>query len=389
MISAPDVELRSRVIAFAGGGTGGHLYPALAIAGELLSHLPQTHLVFFGTQRPIDRHIVEGANCELVRQRLPALSANPLRWPAVMAGFRRASSLCRARIDRERPMVVIGTGGYGSVPAVREARRAGVPIVLLNPDAVPGKANRYLAGMADLVFAQWEETVEQLPVATPVRVCGCAIRPEFHRIDRVAAAEGFGLASDKKTLLVTGASQGAQTINQAVLANLDLLEARPDWQVLHLTGEIDFECVSEAYRSREIRAAVLRFTDQMAGAIGLCDLMISRGGASTLAEITALGKPSILLPYPFHRDMHQMANARCLARAGAARIVRDLVDPGKNGPALRATLEPLLNDGQQRADMAAASQRLGKAHAAREIAEQIVELIGRRDAARAGESLER
>lgn len=389
MVTISQTDEPKGVVAFAGGGTGGHLYPALAIAGEILAQRPRTGLVFFGTQRPIDAHIVEGAKCELVRQRLPGLTIKPWRWPAVMAGFRHSSELCKTRLQKQRPLVVIGTGGYGSVPAVRQARRAGIPTVILNPDALPGRANRYLAGKADLVFVQWQETIEQLPTHVPVIVSGCAIRPEFHQVDRVQAAKRFGFDTGRKTLLITGASQGAQTINSAVLANLDLLEAQDDWQVLHLTGEGDFERVDEAYRSRKIRATVLRFTDHMADAIELSDLVVSRSGASTLAELTAMGKASILLPYPFHRDMHQLANARCLVRAGAAILVRDRIDADKNGPGLRTVLEPLLGDGRKRAEMAAASHRLGKGRAATEIAEQILKLIGERGGSPTSETLER
>lgn len=377
------------IVAFAGGGTGGHLYPALAIAGEILAQRPGTGLVFFGTQRPIDAHIVEGANCELVKQRLPGLSIKPWRWPAVMAGFRHSSALCRTRLEQQRPLVVIGTGGYGSVPAVRQARRAGIPTVLLNPDALPGRANRFLAAKADLIFVQWIETIAQLPGHTRVSVSGCAIRPEFHRVDCAQAAKRFGLDPDRKTLLITGASQGAQTVNDAVLANLDLLEALDDWQVLHLTGHADYQRVDEAFRSRSIRAAVLPFTDHMPEAIALSELVVSRSGASTLAELTAMGKASILLPYPFHRDMHQLANARCLVRAGAASLVRDRIDVEKNGPALRAALQPLLEDERKRAEIAAASQRLGKGNAATDIAEQILKLIGEQGDPASTETLER
>ena len=376
------------IVAFAGGGTGGHLYPALAIADALRRCWPDVRCVFFGTHRPIDQRILEGTGHELIRQALPPIRLAPWRWPGMLRGYWQTSRLCRARLEIDRPMVVIGTGSLSSVPAVREAHRAGLCTVLLNPDAIPGRANKHLASQADVVFAQWEETVAWMPRTTDVRVMGCAIRPQFAAVDGAAGVRRFGLDPARRTLLVTGASQGARTVNEAVLANLDFLESHHDWQVLHLTGELDFDRVREAYQGRDIRARVLSFTERMAEAIAAADLVISRAGASTLAEITALGRPGILFPYPFHRDMHQLANARCLERMSAARIVHDAIDPAINGPALRRALEPLMNDDQGRAAMGEAARRMGRASAAGEIAGQIIDLALGRGAPPTCETLE-
>ncbi len=376
MVEQQPYRPDSPLVAFAGGGTGGHLYPALAIADALRDRLGNVRFLFFGTERPMDRRIVDRPDCELVRQTLPPLCRAPWRWPTVLIGFRRSSLLCRSRIGMDRPAVVVGTGGYGSVPPLREAHRAGIATVLLNPDALPGRANRHLCGPATMIFVQWEQTAGYFPQSAAVFVTGCAIRPEFRRVDRPAAWARFGLRADRKTLLVTGASQGAQTINQAVLANLDWLQTREDWQVVHLTGDRDHARVKQAYASRSIHASVLPFTVHMADALAVADLVVARSGASTLAEITALGKPSILMPYPFHKDQHQLANARCLVRASAARIVRDAVDPAVNGPSLRHVLEHLMTDDEKRGAMAAAAQRLGRAGAADDIARRIGELIG-------------
>ena len=388
MVSQRPVRSGPPIVAFAGGGTGGHLYPALAIADALQRRLPGLRFVFFATHRRIDQRILSRADCDVVRQTLSPLCRVPWRWPRIITGYLRSSRLCRSRLENDRPMVVIGTGGLSSVPAVRAAHRAGIPTVVLNPDAVPGRANRHLAAVADAVFAQWEETIEFLPRRAGVRVCGCAIRPEFNNVSRARGVERFKLDAARKTLLVTGASQGARTINEAVLANLDLLESADDWQVFHLTGDLDFGRVKDAYDGRSIRAEVLAFTDRMAEALGMADLVISRSGASTLAEITALGRASILMPYPFHKDMHQLANARCLARVSAARIVDDAVDPAVNGPALRKVLELLMADDGQREAMAAAAKRIGRARAAGDIADQIVELAERRGTLPARETME-
>jgi UDP-N-acetylglucosamine--N-acetylmuramyl-(pentapeptide) pyrophosphoryl-undecaprenol N-acetylglucosamine transferase len=270
---------------------------------------------------------------------------------------------------------------------MREAARAGIPTALLNPDALPGRANRFLARSVDLIFAQWAETAEHLPRSAEVVVAGCPVRPEFNSAVRAKGIERFGLDPDRKTLLVTGASQGARTINEAVLANVELLDSHTDWQVLHLTGERDYEEVRDVYGRRSLRAAVLVFTEHMAEALAAADLVIARAGASFLAEITAMGRAAILMPYPFHRDKHQFANARCLVRASAARIVHDHADAAINGPALREVLSQLLSDDAAREAMAAAARRMGRGNAAGEIADRILALSAARGADEERESL--
>ncbi len=363
---------------FAGGGTGGHLYPALAIASALRKHLPRARVVFFSTQRTIDQRILDGVDCDLIPQTLPELRRAPWRWPRMLLGYRQARLRCRLRFEADPPAIVMGTGGISSVPAVQEAVRAGIPTVLLNPDALPGRANHYLARSADVIFAQWEDTIGHLPRSARVVVSGCPVRAAFNRTTREAGQKRFGLDPDRKTLLVTGASQGARTVNEAVLAGAAFLESRHDWQVLHLTGETEYEEVRKVYDGRSIRVCVCPYTDYMADALAAADLVVARAGASTLAEITTMGRASILMPYPYHRDMHQLANARCLVRASAARIVHDKVDPAVNGPALQQVLEQLLGDDELRNTMAAAARRLGRGQAASEIADQIVGLAQKR-----------
>lgn len=369
--------LPSAPFVFAGGGTGGHLYPALALAEAFRRRLSRARFLFLGTQRSIEERILQSADCDWVPQSLPALRRAPWRWPGICRGFWRSAQACRARFEADPPAVVIGNGGLPSVPAVREAARMGIPVVLLNPDAVPGRANRYLAGLAHLVFAQWEETIGHLSATVSVRVCGCPVREAFNRPDREAGLRRFGLDGARRTLLVTGASQGARTVNEAVVANLDFLESRSDWQVLHLTGDADHETVRRAYHARSVPAKVLPFTHHMADALAAADLVVARAGASTLAEITAVGRASILMPYPHHRDMHQLANARCLVSAkdgSAARIVHDRADASLNGPALGAVLEHLMTDDDAREALAAAARRMGRGQAADEIADHILGL---------------
>lgn len=372
----------SPLIAFAGGGTGGHLYPALAVAEALKDQAPETRLLFFATHRPLDRRIIGRAGIDMIEQPLVSLGRMPWRWPAFLFGFQRSAKLCRASISELRPSVVVGTGGLGSIPAVREAARAGIPTAMLNPDSVPGRANKFLASKVGTVFAQWTETVEHFARhcgsgGPRVLVTGCPVRPEFNRADRAAGLARFALNPTKKTLVITGASQGARNINRAVTANLDLFEVPEcDWQIIHLTGENDHNEVAKAYQGRSIEVVVLPYTEQMADALAAADLVLGRAGASSLAEITAVGRAVILMPYPYHKDQHQLANARCLERVGAARIVPDRINLQENGPALRKALEELIADGDKRGMMAEASRQLGQESAASSIAKLLLDMAG-------------
>lgn len=364
---------------FAGGGTGGHLYPAIAVARELRELIGEARFLFLGTERPIDRRITDTIDCEFVSQALRGVSLVPWRMMGAYLDFRKASSNCWSRFNSDRPVVVVGTGGMASVPAVREAFRAGVPTALFNPDAIPGKANRHLATRANVVFSQFEQTIGHFPHGVEVKMTGCPVRPEFVRSTREEGIISFGLDPALKTLLITGASLGARTVNQAVVANAEFLDSWGEWQVLHLTGQNDFEMVSTAYRNAGCRRVrVMAYTEEMSKAMAASDLIVSRAGASTLAEILAAGRASILMPYPFHRDQHQVANARCLADVGAAELILDRIDPSTNAGALRAALLQGMQDEGRRSFMAQQVRRLGvaRANAAGEIARILLQLAG-------------
>ena len=372
-----------RTVVFAGGGTGGHLYPAISIASHLRAMHPDLEMRFFTTDRAIDQHILEPTGYDTMPQRLPHVSMKPWRWAGFVSAYRLAITRAVHTFKEQRPLAVVGTGGFGSFPCVRAAIKLGIPTALLNPDAVPGKANRVLIRFVDRVFAQWSTDRLTRAAGRRLAVLGCPVRPGFLDADKVNA-ESFGLSSHRKTLLVTGASQGARNINRSLLANIALLTEREDWQVLHLSGERQWSEVSEAYaagvgRDHRARFVVLPFTHDMPAVMRMCDLVISRSGASTLAELTACGKPSILMPYPYHRDMHQLANARCLSEApagAAARIVIDRADDQENAEALRSALAELIDDTAGRKRMADAARATGKRDAARRIAESLCEMTG-------------
>lgn len=377
MITTWDQPDDAPLFAFAGGGTGGHLYPALAVAGELRARVPRARILFFGTDRPIDRHILQETDCELLPQSLPRLSMVPWRWPKLVSGYRRAGADCRSHLLRRKPVIVIGTGGAGSYPAVRQAARAGIPTALLNPDAVPGRANRHLAPLTDCIFVQWESTSACFEDETHVEVTGCPVRRAFLKATRADGIQRFGLDPKLKTLLITGASLGARTINEAIVANLIHITQTPGWQILHLAGHGEFESVRDAYAKFAVRAVVLPFTEHMGEAIAAADLVVSRAGASTLAELTAIGRASILMPYPFHRDMHQRLNALCLtedAEGPAARLVDDEKLVSRNAPKLREALLGLIRDDAARQALAESARRIGRPDAAAQVAVKLLEI---------------
>ena len=370
------------LVAFAGGGTGGHLYPLLAVAEELTKLLRDVRLVFFGTDRNLDRSVLDAHGFEWIRQGVRPAPRRPWHVPGFSIGWWTSVRTCRRFFHEHRPLAVLGSGGYASAPPIYEASRAGIPTALLNPDAVPGKANRFLGKRVQAVFTQWPETAEHFNGRAEVHVTGCPVRPEFKRARRRQGIEHFGLDPGKKVLLVTGASQGARSVNQAVLAALPELEGRgvwDRWQLLHLAGRKDQQDVAAVYRgfASGPTARVVGFSRHMAAALAAADLVLSRAGASTLAEITALGRPSVLMPYPHHRDLHQLANARVLVKRGASRIVPDRIDPQANAPVLTETLARLMNDREELGRLAASAQRIGTTNAAGTIACRLLGMAGK------------
>ena len=373
----------------AGGGTGGHLYPGIAVAESLRQVLPSANLVFLCTTKEIDRVILEPTGYEFIPQpvrplpNLTSVGALLKFWK----GWRETKDLVRKLIRERRPTAVLGLGGYAAGVAVKVAALKGIPTAILNPDLIPGRANQYLMQYVKAVCCQFAETADKVAPAhrDKIQLTGCPIRDDIRKLAeardldvnarRAEARARLGLEPRMHTLAVTGASLGAQTVNEAVVEMLRGVTLR-GWQILHLSGREHAESVRAGYRELSLGARVIDFTPDMADIWAVTDVAISRAGASSCAELTACGVPSILMPYPFHKDLHQRANAQALADAGAAILVDDEKDRRKNAAKLRPALESVLYDAPRRQAMAAAARKLGRPDAATRVAHAVTAMAG-------------
>ena len=366
----------STTIFFAGGGTGGHLYPGIAVAEALRRIRPEWRAVFLCTEKEIDRVILDAAGFEFVPQPIvpPARSVGGLLkfWQS----WRETKDLVRQRLRQDKPSAVLGLGGYAAGVAVKTAALRKIPTAIVNPDVIPGKANQYLMRYTRRVCCQFAQTADHVnPAYRPkLAITGCPIRTDIRTLPhRSDAAPRLSLDPKLNTLAITGASLGAQTVNEAVLAMIKDINLQ-GWQILHLAGREHAMSVRNGYRELGISAVVVDFTPAMADVWAVADLVISRSGASSCAEITATGVASILMPYPFHKDMHQRANAKVLADGGAAVLIDDEKDAAKNAAKLRPAAEALMHDATRRQRMSDAALALGKSDAAEAVAQIVLEM---------------
>jgi UDP-N-acetylglucosamine--N-acetylmuramyl-(pentapeptide) pyrophosphoryl-undecaprenol N-acetylglucosamine transferase len=364
----------SLTIILAGGGTGGHLYPGIAVAEALRAAMPIAKPLFLCTKREIDRVILEPTGFEFISQAIvPPRLVDILKF---FLSYRETKELVDEVLCQRKPAVVVGLGGYAAGVAVKMAAQKNIPTVILNPDVIPGKANRHLMEFSRLICCQFPQTSRHVPQAqrAKIKVTGCPIRKEIRSLPpRPEAAGRLGIDPMLRTLLVTGASQGARTVNEAMVALAGTI-ALDGWQVLHLSGREHVQSVRAGYREKNVPAHVIDFTPDMADVWSVADLALSRSGASSCAELTACGVASVLMPYPFHKDLHQRANARVLADAGAAVLMDDEKDQKKNADKLRPILESLLQDASRRQKMADSARALGRPDAAEAVAAAIAEL---------------
>jgi len=338
------------VVLFAGGGSGGHIFPNMAVLERLRELYVPVGPHFLVSDRPLDAQIVK-------RQGYPftALSAQPLRWhPAKLwdfwQAFKRAINETHDVIARTHARALIATGGFVAAPALLAAKEARIPCALVNLDAVPGKANQRMARHADAIFS-----VYSTPMLPRAQSIGMPLRrSSLSDAAPNRARAALGLTPGVETLLVTAGSQGATSVNRMMIELCTRTEARKalgEWQVLHLTGDHDRAEVAAAYRQAGVRAVVQPFCGAMGLAWRAATLAISRAGAGSVAEAWAAATPTLFYPYPYHKDEHQRRNCEPLVNAGAALLMKDQVDPVENAGRLMGALFALMRNATQREKM--------------------------------------
>ena len=348
------------------GGTGGHLFPGIAVAEVLRERGHEVMLLV--SEKDIDALALSGRNNFRV-EKLPTIGLPSAFSPALFGFARRfyeSLGLCRAIYRKFQPHVVLGMGGFTSTAPVLAGRIRGIATFIHESNAVPGKANRLTARMVRAVMLGFKECAPFFP-RTHTEVTGTPVRTELVRLDRKAARRRLGLHEDLPTLLVMGGSQGASGINQALIKSLPFLHGLP-LQVIHFSGARDERLVADNYRRENIPAHIAAFHHRMEEPYSAADLVVARAGAASLAEFAAFSLPGILIPFPYATDDHQTRNAEIYARLDAAILLKE---SEVSGELLARSIRELIQDPQRLEQMAAKSSRLAPKDAAGRVAATI------------------
>lgn len=360
---------RPLTILFAGGGTGGHLYPAIAIAEEIQRIKPETRFVFAGTKKKIEARVVPQKGYEF--------------YPLWISGFHRRMKLRNILfplkvivsllqsfflIRKVKPQAVIGTGGYVCGPVLFAASFLGIPTAIHESNSFPGVTTRLLAGRVNKVFITFEITKQWLKKTSTAELLGNPTREILSSITREKACAELQLSPAKKTLFAFGGSLGAQSINRA-MPKIVSWAVENDIQVIWQTGESDWSSLPMVQHHPNIK--LMKYIEHMEFSYAASDVVISRAGATTLAELTRVGKPAILIPYPHAAANHQFLNAKTMVESGAAVLIDDKELDGK----LLNTVQQLISDDQALERMSEKSKELGRPNAGKEIAEKILSMI--------------
>jgi UDP-N-acetylglucosamine--N-acetylmuramyl-(pentapeptide) pyrophosphoryl-undecaprenol N-acetylglucosamine transferase len=353
----------------AGGGTGGHLYPGIAVARELLARQPDARVSFVGTAAGIESRVVPREGFELDVIRSAGLKGKSLQALARGMGLLPMSGMDAWRVIAARkPSVVIGVGGYSSGPVVLLAAMRGIPTLLMEQNAVPGLTNRLLARVVRAAAVTYDEATRFF--GAKAFVSGNPVRPEFFKGE--ATHDEHARPHGAAQVLVFGGSQGAHAINMAMVEAAPRLAAgAPRLAITHQTGQRDLEMVRDGYRRAGLEARVEPFLYEMDREMTQADVIVSRAGATTLAELTAAGRPSILIPLPTATDDHQRRNAEALVRQGAAQMIEQR---GLTGERLAGEILALAADPARRQAMSEAARRLARPDAAKAIVDRVLAL---------------
>lgn len=365
-------------IVFAGGGTAGHLFPGLAVAAELAALNCAPWITFAGSGKPFEKRLVREAGFNYLAIPCAPVKFSPRGMVRFFAGNFQGYRKSRRFIRRHEVKLVVGLGGYASVPMARAASALDVPLVLLEQNAMPGKATRWLASRADLICTSYENTRERLSHICPVRVTGNPIRVGFHpRRRRKPVVLGAPIPAPRQ-LLVLGGSGGARSLNQFVPRALyKLRDKLIGWSIVHQTGPQDAEATQELYRKFALDAEATTFVPNLPDVLRETDLVICRAGASTLAEIAATAVPAVTIPYPHATDDHQRLNAEPFVAAGAARMIDERTIESRLDDELVKVLDDLIIHSQERQAMSRAMYELSRPDAAWQVAMMVYDLLNR------------
>lgn len=360
-----------------GGGTGGHIFPALAFAREAQRRIPGTEVLYIGSARGLETGLVEKAGFPFVAIEISGFRRR-LSWENVKTVWRFLKGVHAAKrtLRAFSPDVVLGTGGYVAGPVVFAASRLGIPTVIHEQNVVPGLTNRFLARVADLVAVSFPGTEQAFPRARNVVVTGNPRATEVASADGEEGRRALGVPADKRLVLVVGGSRGARPINDAMLGALDRLGRCGDLHVVYVTGEGHYDTVRAAAGGRiPPNVTLVPFLYDMPAVLAGADLFVGRAGATTLAEITALGVPSVLIPSPYVTNNHQEKNARRLEAEGAAVVLREAeLTPQR----LAETVLALCANPEGLKAMRAAARRLGIPDAAARLWAAVETLLAER-----------
>jgi UDP-N-acetylglucosamine--N-acetylmuramyl-(pentapeptide) pyrophosphoryl-undecaprenol N-acetylglucosamine transferase len=368
-MTTDDRAARAKNLLIAGGGTGGHVIPAIAVAKEWLRREPEgvRSVLLVGTERGMETRLVPQAGLPL-----ETIRAAGLKGIGGLKLLKNAAKVPAGLLDSSRILqrnnfgVAFGVGGYASGPMMLAARLAGIPSVVFEPNVEPGFTNRVLAGMATRIACGFEETAQRF--GAKAVVTGNPVRKEFFAIAPRVRAEGEAF-----NILITGGSSGALPINRAVIDSLDILSARKNQLfIVHQTGERDYNAVRVAYARREFRAEVVPFIENMAERFAQADLIVCRSGAITVAEMAAAGRAAIFIPFGAATDAHQARNAAAMQNAGAAKLL-----PQSELTPERLTTEifSLLDQPSRLTEMAANARKLARPRAVEDMVDMLEGLV--------------
>jgi UDP-N-acetylglucosamine--N-acetylmuramyl-(pentapeptide) pyrophosphoryl-undecaprenol N-acetylglucosamine transferase len=357
-------------VVFAAGGTGGHLYPAIALAQEFLRRDPATRVLFIGTTKGLDAKVLahEGFTLKMVTAK-PFMGGGMLRSLQALAALPLGVGQCLRILGESQAQLVVGIGGYTSPPVLLGAWLRRIPRVILEPNAYPGLANRAMGPLAQRVFLAFEAASSGF-AAKKVRVVGTPIRSSF--LEQIASPSSTS-PGQTPVLLVFGGSQGARAINTAMVEALPRLKnSGTPMTIVHQTGEADHQRVKAAYEAAAVPAQVVPFIYDMPTELRRADLVVARAGAMTVAELTACGKPAVLVPLPTAIYNHQEHNARAMEAAGGAVLLRQA---DLTGDSLARTIEGLLRDRAKREAMGRESKKSGRTDAASAVVDDCLALV--------------